>query len=116
MTNFATAFVLITVVCMSILPANTFARGRKPSASPRPTAAVDTSDHITATSLTSIIINVYATHQAKEYKVTPTTKITVNGRPSMLHDLAVGMDVTVTPLPNDAKTAAAIDAKIGPRR
>jgi hypothetical protein len=115
MKKLATYLVLITVVCILILPANTFAKGRKPSASPRPTVAISTSDHITATSLTSIIINVYATHQAKEYKVTPTTKIAVNGRPSTLHDLAVGMDVVVTALPNDPTTAESIDAKTAKR-
>lgn len=116
MKKLATYLVLITVVSMSILPAHISARGRKPSASPRPTAAISTSDHITATSLTSIIVNVYTTHQAKEYKVTPTTKITVNGRPTALQDLAVGMDVTVTTLPNDQTTAATIEAKMSAKK
>ena len=115
MKKLATYLVLITVIGMSTLPANTFAKAPKPSASPRPTAAISTSDHITATSLTSIIVNVYTTHRAKEYKVTPTTKITVNGRPTTLQDLAVGMDVTVTTLPNDPTTAATIDAKTAKR-
>ena len=40
-----------------------------------PAPAVNTSDKISAIHLTSITINVYATHAAKEYKVTPATKI-----------------------------------------
>jgi hypothetical protein len=52
----------------------------------------------------------YATHTAKEYKVTPATKITVNGQPSQLNGLATGMSVVVTPAP-DGVTAVTIDAK-----
>ena len=44
-----------------------------------PAPVTDTSDKITAVHLMSISINLYATHSAKEYKVTPATKITVNG-------------------------------------
>ena len=79
-----------------------------------PTPAPDTTDHITAVHLTSIAISVYATHVAKEYKVTPATKITLNGQPSQLNGLATGMSVVVTPAP-DGVTAATIDAKT-PRR
>src|SRR5438105_11342527 len=75
-----------------------------------PAPAADTSDKITAVHLMSITINLYATHAAKEYKVTPATKITVNGQPSQLSGLATGMDVVVTPAP-DGVTAATIDAK-----
>lgn len=76
---------------------------------PSPSAA-DTSDHITAVHLTSITINLFATHAAKEYKVTPATKITVNGQLAQLNGLATGMSVSVTPAP-DGVTAAMIDAK-----
>jgi len=79
-----------------------------------PAPAVDTSDKITAVHLTSITINPYATHAAKEYKVAPATKITVNGKPAQLNGLATGMDVTVTPAA-DPTVAATIDAKT-PRR
>jgi len=58
----------------------------------------------------SITINLYATHAAKEYKVTPATKITVNGQPSQLNGLATGMSVVVIPAV-DGVTAAVIDAK-----
>jgi hypothetical protein len=74
------------------------------------TSAPDTTDHITAVHLTSIAISIYATHAAKEYKVTPATKITVNGQPSQLSGLITGMSVLVTPAP-DGVTAATIDAK-----
>ena len=70
----------------------------------------DTSDRISAIHLTSITINIYATQSAKEYKVTPATKIAVNGRPAQLNGLATGMDVVVTPAP-DGVTAATIDAR-----
>jgi len=47
-----------------------------PAASKKKTPApvTETSDKITAVHLTSISINLYATHSAKEYKVTPATK------------------------------------------
>ena len=76
-----------------------------------PAPAADTHDRITAVHLTSITINLFATHSAKEYKVTPATKITVNGQPSQLNGLATGMDVAVTPAA-DGVTAATIDAKM----
>jgi hypothetical protein len=88
-----------------LFPSKTFGAGKKKS----PTPAPDTSDHITSVHLTSITINVYATHAAKEYKVTPATKITVNGQPSRLDGLATGMSVVVTS--PDSITAAGIDAK-----
>ena len=84
------------------------AAGKSRKSTPAP--APDTSDHITAVHLTSITISLYATHSAKEYKVTPATKITVNGRLSQLNGLATGMGVIVTPAP-DGVTAANIDAK-----
>ena len=75
-----------------------------------PTPAADTADKITAVHLMSITINVYATHAAKEYKVTPATKITVNGAPAQLNGLGTGMSVVVVPAA-DGVTAATIDAK-----
>ena len=78
------------------------------------TPAPETSDKITAIYLTSITINTYTTHAAKEFKVTPATKITVNGAPSQLSGLATGMDVVVTPA-SDGITAATIEAKTRPR-
>jgi hypothetical protein len=75
-----------------------------------PAPATDTSDKITAVHLTSISINLYATHSAKEYKVTPATKITVNGQPAQLNGLATGMSVVVVAAP-DGVTAVVIDAK-----
>jgi hypothetical protein len=76
-----------------------------------PTPAADTSDKITAVHLTSITINLYATHAGKEYKVTPATKITVNGQPAQLNGLATGMNVIVTAAPDNPTVAATIDAK-----
>jgi len=90
-----------------LFPSKTFGSGKKKSSPP---PAADTSDHITAVHLMSITINLFATHSAKEYKVTPATKITVNGQPSQLSGLATGMSVVVAPAP-DGVTAAAIDAK-----
>jgi len=106
-----------TFICLSIFTllfvtsSATFAKGKKsPSASP-----ADVSDRITALSLTSVIVTLYANHQSKEYKVTPETKFTVNGQPNVLSGLAVGMAVAITTLPNDPTTAAVVDAK-SPKR
>jgi hypothetical protein len=90
-----------------LFPSKSFGGGKKKSAPP---PAADTTDHITAVHLTSVSINVYATHSAKEYRVTPATRITVNGQPSQLNGLATGMSVVVTPSP-DGVAAATIDAK-----
>ena len=90
----------------------TQAKSKSKKSTPAP--AVNTSDKISAIHLTSITINVYATHQSKEYKVTPATKITVNGQPAQLSGLATGMDVVVAPAA-DGVTAATVDAKT-PRR
>jgi hypothetical protein len=64
--------------------------------------------------LTSITINIFANHLAKEYWVTPATNITVNGRPARLDGLSTGMSVTVTFSP-DGFTAANIEAGTAPR-
>lgn len=101
---------LLTVALL--FPSKTFAGGRSKKSTPTP--APDTSDHITAVHLTSVTINLYATHQGKEYKVTAATKITVNGQPAQLNGLATGMSVVVAPAP-DGVTAATIDAKTARR-
>jgi hypothetical protein len=49
-------------------------------------------------------------YAAKEYKVTPATKITVNGQPGTLSSLATGMDVTISTA-SDPTVAATIDAR-----
>jgi hypothetical protein len=97
---------------MSILATSPASAGYPKKSKDKSTpAAVDRNDKITALHLTSVMITVAATHQGKEYKITPATKYTVNGQPGTLSSLAVGMDVSVTPAPNDPTTAAAIDAK-----
>src|SRR2546430_17567443 len=86
------AFVLtIALLCAS--PATMLAKGKKKAPAPVP---IDTNDKITAVHLASVTIHVFATQSSKEYRVTPATKITVNGRPGTLSDLATSMDVTVT--------------------
>ncbi len=89
-----------------LFPSKSFGAGKSKKHSPTP----DTTDHITAVHLTSIAINIYATHAAKEYKVTPATKIIVNGQPSRIDGLATGMSVVVTSA-QDGVTAVNIDAK-----
>ena len=102
-----TALALLSIF---LAPPLALAKSKKKS----PTPAPDTADKITAVHLTSIAVSLYTTHQAKEYKVTPATKITVNGQPSQLNGLATGMSVLVTPAP-DGVTAVAIDAKTSKR-
>jgi hypothetical protein len=99
------------LLTFALLPLISTASGKsKKGSTPTP----DTTDHITAVHLTSIAISIYATHSAKEYKVTPATKITVNGQPSQLNGLATGMSVVVVAAP-DGVTAATIDGKTAPR-
>jgi hypothetical protein len=93
------------------LPPKTFAAGKSKKVTP---ALNDLSDKISAVHLTSITVSVHSPAASKEYKVTPATKIIVNGQPSQLSGLATGMSVVVTPSP-DGSTAVAIDAK-APRR
>ena len=103
--------VALLVAALLSISSNTHAAGWKSkSKKSTPAPAADTSDKITAVHLMSITINLYATHAAKEYKVTPATKITVNGEPAQLNGLATGMDVVVTPAA-DGVTAASVDAK-----
>lgn len=106
------AIAICATLTMSILAVSPALARSYPKKKGSPTPApVDTNDKITALHLTSIMITVAATHQGKEYKINPATRITVNGQPAQLSGLAVGMDVSVTPAPNDPTTAAAIDAK-----
>jgi pectin methylesterase-like acyl-CoA thioesterase len=101
---------IATTLCLFLsVTLSTEAAGKKKK-TPTPAPVTDTSDKITAVHLASIAINVYATHAAKEYKVTPATKITVNGQPAQLNGLATGMHVVVAPAA-DGVTAATIDAK-----
>jgi len=101
-------FISALFVVALVSPSQVGAAGKSKKSSPAPVA--DTHDRITAIHLTSITINLFATHSAKEYKVTPATKITVNGQPSQLNGLATGMSVVVTPSP-DGVTAANIEAR-----
>jgi hypothetical protein len=106
--KFLPTAIALLVGAMFLISSSAQAAGKsKKKSTPIP---VDTSDRITAVHLMSISISVYATHSAKEYKVTPATKITVNGQPAQLNGLTTGMDVVVTPAP-DGVTATAIDAK-----
>ena len=97
---------VVLIAAAVSFPTVTQAKSKKST----PPPPVDTSDRITALHLTSITVTIYATHAAKEYKVTPATKITVNGQPAQLSGLATGMDVVVAPAA-DGVTAATIDAK-----
>jgi hypothetical protein len=105
--RFFSAIIALLAIAL-LFPSKTFGGGKSKKNAPPP--AADTTDHITAVHLTSISISVYATHSGKEYKVTPATKITVNGQPTQLNGLTTGMSVVVAPAP-DGVTAAAIDAK-----
>jgi hypothetical protein len=89
-------------------PVVTQAKSKSKKSTPAP--AVDTSDKISAVHLASIIVSVHSPPASKEYKVTPATKITVNGQPAQLSGLATGMSVIVAPAP-DGLTAVTIDAK-----
>src|ERR1044072_7774854 len=79
-----------------LFPSKTFGSGKKKSSPP---PAHDTSDHISAIHLTSITVTVFANHQSKEFRVSPATKITVNGQPPQLRGLASGMSFVVAPAP-----------------
>ena len=103
-----TLFVALSFVAGAISPADAASRKK---ASPKPETPIDTNDRITALHLTSVTVTIAATHQSKEFKVSPATKITVNGQPTNLSGLAVGMDVNIAASPSDPTTAVAIDAK-----
>ena len=103
------ALAALFVIASVSIPPTTLAWGSKSKKS-APAAAIDTSDKITSIHLTSISVTIYSTHAAKEYKVTPATKITVNGQPGTLSTLATGMDVTISTA-SDPTVAATIDAR-----
>jgi hypothetical protein len=107
------AAVTLLVFALLSIPIAASASGWKSKKS-SPAAAVDTSDKVTALHITSITVTLFSTHASKEYKVTPATKVTVNGQPTAFTNLATGMDVTVTTTP-DGVTAVAIDAKTAKR-
>lgn len=109
-----TLLAFAALLATAVSPMNAASRGRK--SAPRPSAPVDTNDRITALHLTSVVVTIAATHEAKEYRITPATKITINGQPGTLSGLAVGMDVNVTTSPNEPTTAATIDAKTAAKR
>jgi hypothetical protein len=98
---------ILAIAFMSLPATTTLAKGKPKKTTPIP---VDTNDKISAVHLTAITVSVYATHSSKEYKVTPATKITVNGKPGTLSGLATGMNVTVS-TGTDPTAATAIDAK-----
>jgi hypothetical protein len=69
------------LLIIALIAASPVAMGKSKKSTPVP---VDTSDRIAALHLTSITVTIYATHQSKEYKVLPATKITANGQPVAL--------------------------------
>jgi hypothetical protein len=104
---------IATTLCLLFsLTLSTQAAGKSKKKSPAP--VVDTSDKISAVHLASITVSVNSPPASKEYKVTPATKITVNGQPAQLSGLGTGMDVVVAPAA-DGVTAASIDAKTAKR-
>ena len=103
------AIAVIFVTASVLVPPTTLAWGSK-SKKTAPARVNDTSDKITSIHLTSIIVTIYSTHAAKEYKVTPATVITLNGQPSALNNLSTGMDVTISTA-SDPTVAATIDAR-----
>ena len=103
------AIALITILVLGLNESAQAKEWKSKKSSSSPSAA-STSDRIVAIHLTSITINLFATHAAKEYRVTSATKIIVNGQQAQLNGLATGMDVIVTPAP-DGVTAANINAK-----
>jgi hypothetical protein len=104
---------IVTTLCLLLsFTLSTQAAGKSKKKSPAP--VIDTSDKISSVHLASITVSVHSPPASKEYKVTPATKITVNGQPGQLSGLATGMDVVVA-LARDGVTAATIDAKTAKR-
>jgi hypothetical protein len=102
----------IAITLCLLLSLTPSAEAKSKKSTPAPVA--DTSDKISAVHLASITVSVHSPPSSKEYKVTPATKITVNGQPAQLSGLGTGMDVVVAPAP-DGVTAATIDAKTAKR-
>ena len=105
---------LLFVIASVSIPPTTLAWGSKSKKS-APAAAIDTSDKISAVHLASIIVSIHSPPASKEYKVTPATRITVNGQPGTLSSLATGMDVTISTA-SDPTVAATIDARSPQKR
>jgi hypothetical protein len=103
---------VVSIAAAVSFPTVTQAKSKSKKSTPAP--VVDTSDKISAVHLASITVSVHSPPASKEYKVTPATKITVNGQPGQLSGLATGMDVVVA-LARDGVTAATIDAKTAKR-
>src|SRR4051812_27625127 len=104
--TFLSAALLVLLVAVAPVN-NTFAKGKPKKSTPVP---IDTNDKITAVHLTSVTVNIFANQKAQEYRVTPQTKITINGIDAKLSGLTTGMDVTVKTAA-DGVTAEAIEAK-----
>jgi hypothetical protein len=103
---------VILIAAAVSFPMVTQAKSKSKKNTPAP--VIDTSDKISAVHLAAITVSVHSPPASKEYKVTPATKITVNGQPAQLSGLATGMDVVVAPAA-DGVTAATIDAKTAKR-
>jgi hypothetical protein len=105
---------IATTLCLLLSVTLSAEAAGKKSKKSAPAPVVDTSDKISAVHLASITVSVHSPPASKEYKVTPATKITVNGQPGQLSGLATGMDVVVAVAP-DGVTTATIDAKTAKR-
>jgi hypothetical protein len=103
-----TALFLAALLIVTAVPDSSWA-GSKKIRKKEPTK-VDTNDRISAIGLTSITVAVFSPSGSKQYKIVPATKITANGKPATISNLATGMDVTVTTAA-DPTVAATIDAK-----
>jgi hypothetical protein len=108
-TTTTTIAALFSALLLAAAPSSVYGWGKKNSGKKKETE-VNTSDRITALHLSSITVTVYSTHASKEYRVTPATRVTINGNPGNFSGLSTGMDVTVTP-GADPGVAAAIEAK-----
>lgn len=103
-----TAFLLAALLIVTTVPDISLAGSKKPRK--KEPAKVNTNDRISAIGLTAITVGVFSPSASKQYKITPATKITVNGKPAAISNLATGMDVTVTTAA-DPTVAATIDAR-----
>ena len=101
---------IVLTLCLFVSVTLSIEAAGKSKKKTTPAAVVDTSDKISAVHLASITVSVHSPPSSKEYKVTPATKITVNGQPAQLSGLGTGMDVVVAPAA-DGVTATTIDAK-----
>ena len=100
-------FLLVGLLMLTAAPETSWAGKKK---SHKKEVGVDTSDRISAVGLASITVAVFSPSSSKQYRITPETKITVNGKAGTAKDLTTGMNVSVTPA-TDPGAAAAIDAR-----